>query len=288
VEPTVRGRKTLMWLLYLVLGAAILYAGLVAAIALTQTAMLFPTQLAAANRPPLPSSAVPLAMAASDGVRLVGVQLGPPDPAPDPRPLLLGFGGNAWNANAMALYLHGLFPDHRVVAFHYRGYRPSGGHPSAAALQADALAIFDHMQQEQQRPVIAIGFSIGSGVAAHLARHRPVDGLILVTPFDSLRELAREHFSWAPVALVLRHHMSPLEDLREVSVPVALIAGGHDTIVPAPRTEPLRHATRNLVLDQIIEPAGHNDLYDHPAFHGAMHAALARLKAAAEPQNKPP
>ena len=44
-------------------------------------------------------------------------------------PTLLGFGGNAWNAEAMALYLHGLFPGREVAAFHYRGYAPSTGEP---------------------------------------------------------------------------------------------------------------------------------------------------------------
>jgi hypothetical protein len=56
--------------------------------------------------------------------------------------VILGFGGNAWNADDLALYLHGLLPDTEVVAFHYRGYRPSTGRSSAAALLADAPVVF--------------------------------------------------------------------------------------------------------------------------------------------------
>jgi len=264
-----------MWLLYLVLGAVVLYAGLVAAVALVQTKLLFPVQLTAGNRPSLPSSALRLEVKTVDGQRLAGIRLGP---ASGSGPLVLGFGGNAWNAEIMALYLHGVFPESPVVSFHYRGYPPSGGQPSAAALLADSLAIFDHLQQEQRQPVVAVGFSIGSGVAAHLARRRPVEGLILVTPFDSLAALAGDHFPWAPVRLVLRHHMSPLEDLRQVSAPTALIAAGRDTIVPPQRTEPLRHAARNLVLDRTIREAGHNDLYDRSDFVATMHEALARIR----------
>ena len=107
----------------------------------------------------------------------------------------------------MALSLHGLFPDHEVVAFHYRGYGPSSGSPTADALLADSLVIFDDLLQAGARErVITIGFSIGAGVAAYLAAHRPVAGLILVTPFHSLELLAQDLYWWAPVRLLLRPH----------------------------------------------------------------------------------
>src|SRR5215204_3363042 len=99
--PVVRkSRSALMWLLTLVLGAALLYAGLVLVTALFQTKMLFPAQMAAANRPSLPPSAERLELMLPDGDRLAGVRLGP---SAAPKPVLLGFGGNAWNADAMAL-----------------------------------------------------------------------------------------------------------------------------------------------------------------------------------------
>jgi pimeloyl-ACP methyl ester carboxylesterase len=266
-----------MWLLTVVLGAALLYAGLVLVAALLQTRMLFPAQMAAANRPPLPPSAERLELMLPAGDRLVGLRLGPSAAA---NPVLLGFGGNAWNADAMALYLHGLFPDHEVITFHYRGYPPSSGVPNAKALFADSLTIFDHLQRERPRTIIAVGFSIGSGVAAYLAHHRTTTGLILVTPFDSLKALAREHFSWAPTGLLLRHHMPTVDLVKDRQTPTAMIAAGRDTIVPSRRTEPLRSAIPDLVLDRTIPDAGHNDLYDHPAFAAAMRDAVALFVAA--------
>jgi len=267
-----------MWLITLILGIALLYAGLVLVTALFQTRMLFPAQMAAANRPPLPSSAERLELTTPDGDRLIGARLGK---ASGEKPLLLGFGGNAWNADAVALTLHGLFPDHEVIAFHYRGYPPSSGTPSAQALFADALTIFDHLQQQRTPKVVAFGFSIGSGVAANLAHHRELAGLILVTPFDSLKALAREHFSWAPTGLLLRHHMPTVDLVKDRPTPTALIAAGRDTIVPARRTEPLRSVIPNLVLDRTIADAGHNDLYQHPSFVAAMRDALAEIERAA-------
>jgi predicted alpha/beta-fold hydrolase len=186
------------WFTSLVLGCVGAYFAIVAAMYFAQTWLIFPTRLAEFGRPELPVSAEWLEITTRDRTRLVGVRLGPTRGRSDGGPILLGFAGNAWNAEAMAVTLHQLLPDFDVVAFHYRGYRPSGGRPSAKALLADSLAVFDYLQQEfGPGPVVAVGVSIGSAVAAYLARHRCLAGLILITPFDSLVALARDHYPWA-------------------------------------------------------------------------------------------
>ena len=77
-----------MWLLYLALGIALFYAGLVSLATLFQTKLLFPVQMAAANRPILPRSAERLELTTPDGDQLIGVRLGS---LSNPKPLLLGF-----------------------------------------------------------------------------------------------------------------------------------------------------------------------------------------------------
>ena len=183
----------------------------------------------------------------------------------------------------MALTLHALFPDRDVVTFHYRGYAPSSGRPSSNAVLSDSLVIFDHLRQTQaDEPIIAVGFSIGSAVTAYLARHRPVVGLILVTPFDSLETLARDLYWWAPVGLLLHHRMPTIEFVRGSLAPTALIIAERDRIVPARRSAPLRLAIGNLVFERTID-AGHNDIFDRPAFATAMRDALARIEACNRP-----
>jgi pimeloyl-ACP methyl ester carboxylesterase len=131
------------------------------------------------------------------------------------------------------------------------------------------------------KQIVAVGLSIGAGPAAHLASQRPVTGLILVTPFDSLKALAREHYPWLPVGLLLRHRMQVAETLAAVSAPVALISAAGDTIVPARRTEPVRRFARDVVLDHVIMNARHNDLYDKSEFRDAMREALSLIEAEA-------
>lgn len=270
-----------MWFAHIALGLAAVYAAVVAAMYLAQTWLLFPTTLAGAARVRLPVWAERVEAATPDGAVLVGVRIPTAaGKASASASTLLGFGGNAWNAEAMALLLHGLFPDRQVVAFHYRGYAPSTGRPSAEALLSDSLLAFDRTDHEA-RPerVVAVGFSIGAAVAAYLARHRPVAGLVLVTPFDSLEALARDHYWWAPVGPLLRHRLPTVDFARGSPVPTAMIVAERDTIVPARRSRPLRAAVANLVFDGAVD-AGHNDLYHRPAFAAAMREALARIEAA--------
>jgi uncharacterized protein len=266
--------ETILKITALLVGAYVL---LVAVMALSQTALLFP-RWAVGLAPPLPADAVPLQLDRPDGVVLHGHLV----PGGQDRTPILGFGGNAWNAADVALFLHRIFPDHPVAAFHYRGYAPSTGSPSARALAEDALAIHDHLGEQAgwRGPPVVVGFSIGAGPAAHLAANRTVQGLILVTPFDSLTNLARAHYPWAPVGLLLRHRMEPAADLTGTAVPVALVAAARDTIVPASRTKALRSAlagnTPGIVFDRTLS-AGHNDLYGHPDFAGAMRDAMKRI-----------
>jgi hypothetical protein len=72
--------------------------------------------------------------------------------------------------------------------------------------------------------------------------------------------------------------MPTIEFVRGSLVPTALITAERDAIVPTRRSAPLRLAIRNLVFDRTID-AGHNDLYDHPAFAVTMREALAIVEA---------
>ena len=265
-----------MWALKLLLLPVLAYLAILAAIYFGQTALIFPTK-AVGGALPL-AGAERLTIDTPDGKRLHGVRLPARAPQPGPRTLILGFGGNAWNAESAAEYLAGLYPQAEIVVFHYRGYAPSTGTPSAAALLADALLVHDEVA-ERLKPerIVAVGFSIGSGVAARLASRRNIAGVILVTPFDSLMRVAQRHYPWLPVRFLFRHEMPAAEDLERSQVPTAILIAGRDTIVPPARGEALRQAAGNVVYARTIDGAGHNDLYDRPDFRQAMVEALAQI-----------
>ena len=240
----------------------------------SQTDLLFPVH-AVAPAGPLPPGAERLQVTTPTGEVLHGVYLKPASAGRDSRTLLLGFGGNGWNGQHVAEYLHDIYPAAHVVAFHYRGYRPSTGRPSADALMADAPILFDEaVKRAEPEQVVAVGFSIGSGVAASLSRQRDLDGLILVTPFDSMKAVAQQLYPWLPVGLFFEHEFPAAADLAGGHTPVALVAAERDEIIPSARTDALRQAVPNLKFDRTIAGAGHNDIYHRPEFQEALREAL--------------
>ena len=267
-----------MWWKLLILVPVAIYVAIAAIMFFAQTALLFPAGQVAPAGPPPPGSET-LELTTPTGERLVGLHVPPARGASDL--LILGFSGNAWNAAAAAEYLHDLYPEAHVAAFHYRGYAPSGGATRAQTLQQDALLVHDFVKSRlNPRRTVAVGLSIGSGIAPYLAAQRRLDGLILATPLDSLAALASGHYPWLPVRLLLRHRMEPAADLRQAQVPVAIVAAERDEVVPPARTAALRRAAAQiLVFDRTVAGAGHNDIYDRPEFRAAMHEALERVLA---------
>jgi pimeloyl-ACP methyl ester carboxylesterase len=240
----------------------------------SQTEILFPTH-AVPRAGPLPAGAEPLELKTDGGEQLHGVYFPPSGNKQGPRTLILGFGGNAWNGQDVATYLNHTFPEAHVVAFHYRGYAPSTGRPSAQALKDDAPLIYDEaVDRVGPDRVVAVGFSIGSGVAANLSRHRNLDGLILVTPFDSLKSVAGDLFPWIPIGPFFQHELAAADDLKGSRAPVAILAADRDEIVRPRRTEALRGQVPNLVFDRTFAGAGHNDIYQRSDFEHGLREAL--------------
>ncbi|MDP9421750.1 MAG: hypothetical protein M3Q19_02770 [Pseudomonadota bacterium] len=261
----------------MLVAALLPFAALLLIMFQTQTDLLFPVH-AVPPAGPLPPNAEPLQLMAPDGVVLHGIHLRPAKEGQGQRTLILGFGGNAWNGQEVATYLHGIFPDAHVVAFHYRGYRPSTGRPSADALMADAPLLFDEAQRiVRPDQSVAVGFSIGSGVAASLSRQRSLDGVILVTPFDSMKAVAQGIYPWLPIGLFFEHEFPASADLAGARTNVAILAAERDEIIPAARTDALRKAIPKLKFDRTIAGAGHNDIYHRADFQAALREALGAV-----------
>lgn len=252
------------------LGLLSLYVVLVLVFAAMQTSLVFPRALVG-PAPALPAQTERLTLTRPDGVHLHGVRIEGQDAA---APVILGFGGNAWNAESMALFLHQIAPEHTVVAFHYRGYAPSEGRPSADSLIADGIAIRDTLGED----VIAVGFSVGSGVAAKVAEMRPLRGAILVTPFDSLGAVARDSLPWAPVRWLFRHDIDALGALQATDMPLALILASRDEVIPPARAEALVDGVGDKLQRVARLNAGHNDIYNRPDFAPALRAHLNALQ----------
>jgi pimeloyl-ACP methyl ester carboxylesterase len=260
------------------LGGAAAYGLGVGGLYLMQEALLFPRSAAAVPSFPLPESNERLQLTSVDGDLLVGNLVAARRPS---RGLLLAFGGNAWNGDDLTAFLAHRLHDVDIAVFHYRGYAPSEGKPSEAAFYADALLVHDHLVGRLAPPrVIAVGLSLGSAVAARLAAQRPIGGLVLVTPFDSIEAIARMRYPWAPVSRLLRHPFRTDSHLRDLDLPVAVILAGEDKVVPPERSRALIRLLRRPVMERTIEGGTHNGLYERPAIDAALRDALDAVIAA--------
>lgn len=157
-----------------------------------------------------------------------------------------------------------------VTVLEYPGYGPRSGKPSEETLRAAAVQALDLLQAERPGPVLLLGESLGSGVAAHVAAARPdnVAGIVLVTPFASLGAVAQHHLPFLPVALLLRDRFDTLELLAGFDGPLVIVTGSEDTIVPEQLALPLKAAHRGELLHWSQPGAGHNSIDVNPRAAG--------------------
>jgi pimeloyl-ACP methyl ester carboxylesterase len=262
-----------------------LYAMILGTLYVAQDGLLFPREATHRGALPLPDGVERHELASLEGHRLVGHVLR----RADARAILLVFTGNAWNAEDCLIFTAERVPDAHLVAFHYRGYAPSEGAPSEAALIADAIGqrdlaqhLLDRRDGAARLPVVAIGYSIGTGVAARLAGDGQVDGAVLVTPFDSVEAVAQGRYFFAPVPLLLKHKFRSDVALAGKDIPVAVIAAAQDQVIPPQRTAALlRHLARPVMVET-VDGAGHASLYDLPVFDRHLVRAVTAVLAAVE------
>jgi len=103
-------------------------------------------------------------------------------------------------------------------------------------------------------------------VAVKLAAARPLAGLILVSPFDSLVAVGRTHYPWLPVSTLLRHRFNSEVDARRTQVPLLAIVADRDSIVPHERSQALYDAWAGAKSWLVIRATDHNTLSMPDAF----------------------
>lgn len=257
----------------ILMAIALAYIGLCALMFFQQRSLMyFPVP-----ETPLPPGATAIAMQV-DGARIAVTAL-----HPDRARALIYFGGNAEDVNGSLSDLTAAFPDHALYLMHYRGYGSSSGEPSESVLVADAVALYDRLHT-QHAHIEVVGRSLGSGIAVQLASARPVQRLVLVTPFDSMRNVASAHYGYLPVRWLMRDTYESVTYAAKLAVPTTIIAAEHDRIVPASHAKALFDRFPSGVATMtVIEGAGHNDISFSPRYIPALQGTTATLAARPKP-----
>ncbi|HWI33946.1 MAG TPA: alpha/beta fold hydrolase [Lapillicoccus sp.] len=163
-----------------------------------------------------------------------------------------------------------------VLVMDYRGYGGNPGSPSEEGLAADADAAVEALQKlgyPLQRTVY-FGESLGSGVVAALQVRRPPAGIVLRSPFTALADVGAHHYPWLPVRTLLRDRFPVLDHLAASDVPITVIYGDRDSVVPTGLSARVADQAPSLAERVVISGADHND----PGMFGPRVAdAVARL-----------
>jgi fermentation-respiration switch protein FrsA (DUF1100 family) len=184
-------------------------------------------------------------------------------PAAGKAPAVLVCNGNGGDrsmraALAVALNRMGL----SVLLFDYRGYGGNLGRPSEEGLAADARAaqawLAARPEVDPQR-IVYFGESLGAAVTIGLALQRPPAALVLRSPFTSLADVAEVHYPWLPASRLLVDRYPSIERIASVSVPLLVIAGDRDDIVPESLSRRLYDAAGEPKRFVQVRAAGHND-----------------------------
>ena len=248
------------WLAFLV----IIAISVLAAAWLGQDRLVFfPQPIGPATH--LPATAKPLEITASDGTHLRGwIRQSSREPAR----LVLYFGGNAEEVSWTVADKR--WPtDWAIVAVNYRGYGASEGKPAEAALVADALTMYDKVAARadvDRAHIVAFGRSLGTGIAVKLAASRPLSGVVLVSPYDSLVAIGEMHYPWLPVSWLLRHRFDVASDATRIGAPLLAIVGGRDTIVPPVRSRALYDAWTGPKQWHVMSAADHDRVAESAEF----------------------
>ncbi|KVL07140.1 alpha/beta hydrolase [Burkholderia ubonensis] len=184
------------------------------------------------------------------------------EPAAAARGTVVVFHGNAGHAGHRSYYAAALTRmGWRVILAEYPGYGPRGGTPGEETLVADAQQTIVLAHRLYGSPLLAVGESLGAGVAAAAgSRERDsIAGLMLITPWDTLEHVAAHHYPWAPVKWLLRDRYDSVAHLASFGRPVLVVVAERDSIVPARFGEALYDALADPKQLIVVKSAEHND-----------------------------
>jgi uncharacterized protein len=123
-----------------------------------------------------------------------------------------------------------------VLALGYRGYSGSSGTPSETGLITDAATAIAFLRDSGVPPerLVFYGESLGTGVAVQLASREAIRpaAFILEAPFTSALDIARLHYWFVPLSLLMLDQFHSIDHVVAVNAPLFVLHGDADGIVP--------------------------------------------------------
>ena len=150
-----------------------------------------------------------------------------------------------------------------VMMVGYRGFGNPGS-PSEQGLYNDARAALDQLHQHgvPDKAIILYGESMGTGVATQMATEYPAAALILESPYTSVPDVGADRYPLVPVHWLLHDVYDSLDKIEDVHMPLLLLHGELDQVVPIKFGKKLFAAANDPKQAEFVPEAGHNNVYN--------------------------
>jgi len=192
---------------------------------------------------------------------------------------IIYFGGNAQDV----VYLNfeaNEFNVKQLIAINHPGYGKSTGQPTQSSIYKNSLQVYDWAKEQYQlnsKNIIIMGRSLGSSVATYLAANRKISGLILVTPFDSIENIAAKQYKYFPIKLLMNHAFPTIDYIGQVNAPTLMLAAEKDEIIADENLENLKQAAGENNRLVRYENVGHNTIQEHIEYYSEINKYINSL-----------
>ena len=243
--------------------------------------MLYPAPpVAVPSPPPAPLEEVWLDLATGERAH---AWFYTPQDLPASAPIVVFFHGNGENLET--LRWAGVFEEMgelgvAVFATDFPGYGRSSGVPTEEGLIATGDAAVAWVRQRHpERPLVVAGWSLGAALAiATVDRHpEAVRGLIAMSPWTTLAEVARGIFPEIAVKMMLKEHYDSRSAARRIQVPALVIHGEMDDLIPVAHGKEISSVLAGPARWVPVSRTGHNDLLGRREVWEAMAQFLSEL-----------
>ena len=185
---------------------------------------------------------------------------------PNQQDAILYFGGNGESIVHSAVAFTDVF-EQTVYFVNYRGYGGSTGQPTEQALYSDAQYIYDVIKKRHSK-ISVIGRSLGSGVATFLAASRPIDKMALITPYNSIQQIAQDRFPVYPMSILLKDKYVSVDRVKNIESRTLVLLAERDRVIPKEYSMRLIAAfPEHQIIVKTMPNTGHNSLSDTDEYY---------------------
>lgn len=194
------------------------------------------------------------------------------------------------DAKGVVLYLHGNKGSNRrclrqtramrgngydIFMPDYRGYGKSDGEIiSESDMHQDIQKVYDFLKQHyKEEQIIVLGYSLGTGMATHLAAHNNPQQVILVAPYLSMINLKNR---WAPIVpnFLIKYPLKSSDWIPKIKRPITLFHGTEDNVIPFDSSQKIKELNARLTTLFTLEGESHRGALFNPIFKKELQQLL--------------